>query len=369
MIKVSIQSGNPFWSSQVGGSAMAVAATVNLGAGVEIFTTNSFSGNHSSSLGQKSSKIVSNVLLYQRGSTKVSNLQASSSSSSTSWSSRVIRNEAGPSNGTEQDQNGALVSRRWATVALPGAFATLCSSIAFSNVVAMAEDVAIETRYGESGSGTISTDVAVEGGDGENGAGKVGQDADIDGGDVENGLRLGRVELRTLKGCGLGVARYPDFVYNAEGGGGTGKAEQLADGRIYVHFDAEGLYIPAVCFDTTTILGLPLPPGLKIEVVPKTLEGYVEKSTGKVELNFVANFNFTVGNLYRAPPLVVDTKLTTESAQGEFRGGQGQRLDSSGNVKLVAVARLAPVNDRFLSTFLTLPTDCLAELSANLSFS
>ncbi|CAM6115321.1 unnamed protein product [Calypogeia fissa] len=368
---------------------MAAAATVNLGAGVEIFTTNSFSGNHSSSLGQKSSKSVSSVLLYQRGSTKVSNLQPSSSSSSpspTSWSSRVIRNEAGPSNGAEQGQNGALVSRRWATVALPVGFATLSSSIAFSNGVAMAEDVAIETRHGENGakapkdfaievgdvengSGRISTDVAIEGGDGENGAGKVGKDADIDGGDVENGLRLGRVELRTLKGCGLGVARYPDFVYNAEGGGGTGKAKQLADGRIYVHFDAEGLYIPAVCFDTTTILGLPLPPGLKIEVVPKTLEGYVEKSTGKVELNFLANFNFTVGNLYRAPPLVVDTKLTTESAQGEFRGGQGQRLDSYGNVKLVAVARLAPVNDRFLSTFLTLPTDCLAELSANLSFS
>jgi hypothetical protein len=76
----------------------------------------------------------------------------------------------------------------------------------------------------------------------------------------------------------------------------------------------------------------------------------------------LANFLFTAGPFYSAPPLVVETKLTTESSQGVIRGGQGQRLDSSGNVKLVGVARLAPVDDLFLSTFLTLPTDCLAEL-------
>ncbi|CAM6115595.1 unnamed protein product [Calypogeia fissa] len=229
---------------------MATTSTANLGAGLEILRTNSFSGNHSSSLGQKSSTIVSDVLLYQRVSARVSNLQASqsstsSSSSSSSWSSRVIRSETKSCDGAELDQNAALVSRRWATIALPVGFATLSSSIVLSNGVAMAEDVGIETKYGENGA-------------------KARKDFAIVVGDVENG---------TLKGCGLGVARYPDFVYNAEGGGGTGKAEQLAVGRTSMHFDAEGLYIPAVCFDTTTILGLPLPPGLKIEVVPKTVEG------------------------------------------------------------------------------------------------
>lgn len=88
----------------------------------------------------------------------------------------------------------------------------------------------------------------------------------------------------------------------------------------------------------------------------------------QVELKFQAQFFFSAGNLYRPPPLLVNTLLTTESAQGEIRGGQGSRLDSKGNCRLVGVARLAPIDDLFMSTFLTLPSDCLADLSANFAF-
>ncbi|KAL2620163.1 hypothetical protein R1flu_000368 [Riccia fluitans] len=178
----------------------------------------------------------------------------------------------------------------------------------------------------------------------------------------------GTVQLRTLSGCGLGVARYPDFVYNADGGSGSGVAQELSDGCTLLRFFPEKLKIPPVSMSTTTLLGLPLPPALKIEIIPKTLEGYLERSSGKVELNFLANFNFTIGTLYSAPPLVVNTVLTTETVQGAIRRGKGKRLDSTGECQLVGVAEVARVDDSFLNSFLTLPTECLAELKARLYF-
>ena len=88
----------------------------------------------------------------------------------------------------------------------------------------------------------------------------------------------------------------------------------------------------------------------------------------QVEMNFKAGFYFSTGPLYRPPPLIVDTLLTTESAQGVFRGGSGSRLDADGNCKLVGVARLAPINDWFMDNFLMLPSDCLANMAANITF-
>jgi len=88
----------------------------------------------------------------------------------------------------------------------------------------------------------------------------------------------------------------------------------------------------------------------------------------QVELNFKAKFYFSAGPLYRPPPLIVDTLLTTESAQGVIRGGTGSRLDADGNCKLVGVARLAPINDWFMDNFLMLPSDCLANMAANITF-
>lgn len=44
-----------------------------------------------------------------------------------------------------------------------------------------------------------------------------------------------RVELRTGKGCALGIAKYPNFVYNAQGGGGTGRILEVEEsGRLQV---------------------------------------------------------------------------------------------------------------------------------------
>jgi hypothetical protein len=157
-------------------------------------------------------------------------------------------------------------------------------------------------------------------------------------------------------------------VYNAEGGGGSGKAEQLEDGHWHVEFNAAEVNIPDVGYSTTTLLGIPLPPPIRIQIVPDSLEGIVDRNTGKVELNFKAKFYFSTGPLYRPPPLIVDTLLTTESAQGVLRGGTGSRLDADGNCKLAGVARLVPINDWFMDNFLMLPSDCLASMAANITF-
>lgn len=89
---------------------------------------------------------------------------------------------------------------------------------------------------------------------------------------------------------------------------------------------------------------------------------------GQVELNFLAKFFFSTGPLYRPSPLIVETLLTTEKAQGELRGGTGTRLDADGNCRMVGVARLASIDDLFMDTFLMMPTDCLADMAANITF-
>jgi hypothetical protein len=59
----------------------------------------------------------------------------------------------------------------------------------------------------------------------------------------------------------------------------------------------------------------------------------------------------------------VATTLTTEESSGEFLAGRGERLvDGSG--KLVGVARVPRTGDRLIDTFLMLPTDAFALLSA-----
>lgn len=181
---------------------------------------------------------------------------------------------------------------------------------------------------------------------------------------------VSRIDIRTLQGCGLGISWYPDFVYNAEGGGGTGTAEEVEDGQLLaVEFDADELLIPSLGYKTTTFLGLPLPPFIRIDVTPQDLKGVIERATGKVELQFSAKFLFSVGSLYRPPPLMVETRLTTELIQGSLRKGQGKRLDSHGECRLVGVAPVARIEDAFMNAFLNLPTECLANMAAKFNFS
>jgi len=73
--------------------------------------------------------------------------------------------------------------------------------------------------------------------------------------------------------------------------------------------------------------------------------------------------------LYRAPPLLVKTVLSSEESRGIIRSGKGERLDDDGNCRLVGVATVDPIDDLFLNSFLSLPTECIANLNAIITFS
>uniref|UniRef100_A0A0A9DYZ9 Uncharacterized protein n=1 Tax=Arundo donax TaxID=35708 RepID=A0A0A9DYZ9_ARUDO len=178
------------------------------------------------------------------------------------------------------------------------------------------------------------------------------------------------VEFRTREGCRLGIARYPDFAYNAQGGRGVGAgcvAESGEDGTVLVDFDVASLYIPPMSGATTSFLGLPLPPFLKIDILPEALGGTIDRATGQVDLKFRSRFCFSVGSIYKAPPLFVDTTLTSEESSGTIRRGTGERMDGEGRCKLVGVAVVDPIDDLFMNTFLSLPTECIAYLNATIS--
>lgn len=64
---------------------------------------------------------------------------------------------------------------------------------------------------------------------------------------------------------------------------------------------------------------------------------------------------------------MVKTTLTSEESAGSIRRGKGERLDGEGNCRLVGVATVDPVNDLLLDSFLSLPTECIADLRARIS--
>lgn len=107
------------------------------------------------------------------------------------------------------------------------------------------------------------------------------------------------VKFRTLSACKLGISRYPDFEYNAQGGTGIGSGTMVAEesnalnDEILVSFDLKTLYIPPLTSSTTKLLGLPLPPFLKIDIIPEIFRGKIDKQSGMVlyAYSFVLCFN------------------------------------------------------------------------------
>mmetsp|Transcript_7349 Transcript_7349/g.18236 ORF Transcript_7349/g.18236 Transcript_7349/m.18236 type:complete len:237 (-) Transcript_7349:358-1068(-) len=176
-----------------------------------------------------------------------------------------------------------------------------------------------------------------------------------------------RVKLRTQKNCELAVSVYPMFAYNALGGGGWATVTDEGQGIVRVQFDADGLVIPPLCWKTASIFGVPIPPPLNIAIKPQRLEGTMNTITGEVNLNFDAEFEFTAGPLYKAPPLVVKTLLTTGTTQGRFRKATGSPV-VNGVGKLVGAATVEKTGDAFMDTFLMLPTDALAIMVADFAF-
>ncbi|CAH8382829.1 unnamed protein product [Eruca vesicaria subsp. sativa] len=183
---------------------------------------------------------------------------------------------------------------------------------------------------------------------------------------------LSSVSFKTIGTGKLSISRYPDFEYSPQGGSGSGTAMSIGEEKnrtqnseLSVSFDVDTLYIPSLTNQTTKFLGLPLPPFLKIDIAPEVFQGTIDQESGKVELEFTAKFCFTAGGgVYRAPPLLVKTVLTTEESIGEKKRGRGERMDGEGKCRLVGVARVETVDDLFMNTFLSLPSECLADLQA-----
>ncbi|XP_073103646.1 uncharacterized protein [Elaeis guineensis] len=175
------------------------------------------------------------------------------------------------------------------------------------------------------------------------------------------------VKFETLEGCKLGISRYPDFEYNAKGGIGTGMGRKEDEDTMLVSFDVGTLYIPPLAGATTKFLGLPLPPFLTIDIVPEFFQGTISKESGQVDLQFRAKFWFSVGSIYKAPPLMVETTLTSEESAGKLRGGRGERINGEGRCRLVGVALVNPINDMLMNSFLGLPTECIADMNARIA--
>ncbi|GMH29545.1 hypothetical protein Nepgr_031388 [Nepenthes gracilis] len=146
------------------------------------------------------------------------------------------------------------------------------------------------------------------------------------------------VRIKTLDGCKIGISNYT-FEYNAIGGGGTGYVTKDEDGRlnesVYISFDQKTVHIPPVNSATATVYGWPFPPFMSIEIVPETLQGNINEKSGKVDFKLKANFWFSIGNGYKAPPLMVETVLTSEESQGMKRRTRGRRLNRDGKCRLL----------------------------------
>ncbi len=174
---------------------------------------------------------------------------------------------------------------------------------------------------------------------------------------------MAELTLQTLGGCGLAIGAYPRFRYDARGGGGVGRlSEGDSTGSQRLRFDPDALCIPPLDSRTTRFLGLPLPPGLAITIHPQQLDGSLDGASGAMALRFCARFRFTIGSLYRAPDLIVETTLRTGPVQGRRHQATGQPLDGAGLAQLVGVATIAPSGDPFLDRFLGLPDEALALL-------
>ena len=178
-----------------------------------------------------------------------------------------------------------------------------------------------------------------------------------------------RWQLSTLSGCRLAIGRYPQFRYNASGGGGL--STPLSPDSHSLIFPADQLCIPPLNWRSTRFLGLPLPPGLSITIVPERLEGEQDPSSGHIRLHFRARFRFRIGSadasLYAAPDLLVDTTLHSGASQGQRHRAHGRPRMANGEALLVGLARIEPCGDAWLDRFLGLPDEALAELHCRIS--
>lgn len=178
------------------------------------------------------------------------------------------------------------------------------------------------------------------------------------------------LRLSTGEGCGLVIGAYPRFRYDARGGGGLGELGPTNQAGLQaLEFDPMALPIPPLNRRTTRFLGLPLPPGLSISIEAEQLAGSLDSATGALALRFQARFHFAIGSLYRAPPLLIDTQLSSGAVRSRRHNTCGAPLSADGSALLVGVAMIPPSGEAWLDRFLGLPDEALAVLCCRLTHS
>ena len=168
--------------------------------------------------------------------------------------------------------------------------------------------------------------------------------------------------LETLAGCSLAIAGFPRFSYDGRGGGGLGT---LAAGEL--RFDPQSLAIPRLDWRSTRVLGLPLPPGIMIEIHTTALAGSFDPGSGALDLQFSALFRFSLTGLVRPPDLQVQTTLSSARVESQRHRISGRPLTQGDEGLLVGVALVPPTGDRWLDRFLGLPDEALAILRCRLT--
>ena len=173
--------------------------------------------------------------------------------------------------------------------------------------------------------------------------------------------------MKSLKGCRLRIGLYPPFTYNAFGGGGKAKLLPSQNNNLLLlSFSSKTFSIPPLTSKTTKFLSLPLPPGLKIEMLMDQLEGSINKQSGEVLLKFKSRFLFSIGTMIKFPELKVKTLLKTGKVKGKLHEGEGRAIQNDGNTKLVGISTIPKTGNKILDTFLGLPNEALAELLCEL---
>lgn len=126
----------------------------------------------------------------------------------------------------------------------------------------------------------------------------------------------------------LGVSFWPDFTYDARGATTLGVVTERRGDVLHLDFDVSTFEGPPVCGRTTTVLGVPLPPGIRIDIVPISLRGFLDTSTGECRLDFDAKFQGSIfGEGFIAlPPMTVRSPLTTDATRGARRSATGSRF-------------------------------------------
>ena len=72
----------------------------------------------------------------------------------------------------------------------------------------------------------------------------------------------------------LAVSIYPRFVYDAIGAGGSGEVIGQDGLKYAVRFEAPQFKIPSLDYKTAKVLGIPLPPPLRIDIEQRSLQAY-----------------------------------------------------------------------------------------------